>query len=187
MAERSLPASSGLRRTGVSGHQSESGLDSQSLWCASGCMAAALQVRCAHYGQDSSEVTQSPDPVGSIDMGLGLSEDVTLTRRHGRTSRCLPPGSGGAVESPHPVRQSTTPCAARLASQSWPGMPPPRASALSRPRAQARRWRGCASRLRPWVPSLPRSSKPATLPATSPSRAHGCRWQPRRPRRPGRG
>jgi len=31
-----------------------------------------------------------------------LSKDVALTRRYGRISRCLPPGSSGAVGNPQP-------------------------------------------------------------------------------------
>jgi len=42
-----------------------------------------------------------------LTLGLRSSEDVALTRWCGRTSRCLPPGSSGAVGSPHPTRQPT--------------------------------------------------------------------------------
>jgi len=44
-----------------------------------------------------------------LTLGLRSSEDVALTRRCGRASRCPPPGGSGAVGSPHPTRQSTTP------------------------------------------------------------------------------
>jgi len=70
----------------------------------------------------------------SLTLGLRSSEDVALTRRHGRTSRCLPLGDSGAVGSPHPIRQSTIPYAARLALWSWSDNrcgPGPRDSAKS--------------------------------------------------------